>query len=190
MPVPSHEEVLEKFAAIVARSLHIEASRVTNDAYLDDLGAESLDLIEISMGAEEVFNIWLSEKSILQTAREIYGSGVLEKDGVLTAEGKKLLLARMPELDPNSLEGDVPVSSINRQFMRVSGWVSMIVALAAASSSTCPQCGGALSNAIGFKRKCAGCGVESALVSGEEVNRQWVKEYRATSEAASQSTPA
>ena len=179
MTVRTRQEIVDKFAAIVARSLHVEAARVTEDAYLDDLGAESLDLIEISMGAEEAFDIWLSEKSILQTARDIYGPGALEKDGLLTGAGKALLLARMPELDSKTLEGDVPLTAINRQFMRVSGWISMIEGLIAASPQVCPQCEGELASALAFKRKCTKCGAETPLVSGEDVNKRWVREYRA-----------
>jgi acyl carrier protein len=180
MAVPSRQEILEKFAAIVGRSLHVDPARVTEETYLDDLGAESLDLIEISMGIEEAFDLWLSDKSILQTARDIYGPGVLEKDGVLTGTAKALLLARMPELDPALLEGDVQLSGMNRQFMRVSGWIGMIEGLIAASPQVCPKCGGEFGRAVAFKRKCTQCGEETALVSGEEVNRRWVREYRAT----------
>ncbi len=179
MPAPDHEEILRRFAAIVGRSLHVEAAKVTADAYLDELGAESLDLIEISMGAEEAFDIWLSEKSILQTAKDIFGHDVLERNGVLTDEGKALLAARMPELDASALEGEVRVASLNRQFMRVSGWVRMIEGLIAASPSVCPKCGGELGKAMAFKRKCALCEAGISLVSGEELNRQWVLDYRA-----------
>jgi len=181
MPSPSRQEILGKFASVVSRSLHVDAARVTEDAYLDDLGAESLDLIEISMGIEEAFDIWLPEKSILQTARELYGPGVLEVDGKLTEAGKALLRARMPELEPASLEGDVPVTSMNRQFMRVSGWITMIEGLIAASPAACPDCGGPLGSALAFKRKCTQCGKETALISGEEANKRWVREYQAAS---------
>ena len=179
MTTPNHQEILSRFAVIVSRSLHVEVAKVTEDAYLDDLGAESLDLIEISMGAEEAFDIWLSEKSILQTAKDVFGHDVLEQNGVLTGTGKALLAARMPELDSTVLMGEVTVSSLNRQFMRVGGWVRMIAGLIAASPLACPQCGGELGRALAFKRKCAQCGAESALVSGEELNRQWVLDYRA-----------
>lgn len=183
MAVPSRQEILEKFAAIVGRSLHVDPARVTEETYLDDLGAESLDLIEISMGLEEAFDIWLSDKSILQTARDIYGPGVLEKEGFLTGTGKALLLARMPELDPAILAGDVQTVSLNRQFMRVSGWIGMIQGLIAATPNTCPKCGGELGRALAYNRKCLQCGEATPLVSGEEVNRIWVREYQASQPA-------
>ena len=89
-------EIHERFAQIVAHSVHIDAAQVTAESYLDDLGAESLDLIEISMEVESQFRVWLPEKSILQTAMEIYGPGALEHDGRLTPQGKALLEAVCP----------------------------------------------------------------------------------------------
>src|ERR1700753_634758 len=93
-------EILAKCSDIVAKTLHIDAATITPTSFLDDLGAESLDLIEITMETEEAFNLWISEKSILQTANEVFGPNLLEKDGLLTETGKTLLMDRMPELDP------------------------------------------------------------------------------------------
>ncbi len=177
---PEHGEILKTFAGIVSKSLRVDVERVTEGAYLDDLGAESLDLIEITMGVEEAFNIWISEKSILQTAREMFGPGVLEDGTKLTGEGKALLLARMPELGAEALEGDVLLADVNRQFMRVSGWLRMIEGLINASPSACGKCGGTLGAAVAFRRKCQQCGADSQMVSGEEVNQKWVEEYRAS----------
>jgi len=176
-PHLTHGEVLEKFSQIVAKSLHIDASKVAEDASLDDLGAESLDLIEITMESEEVFNIWISEKSILQTATEVFGPNVLEQDGFLTDTGKALLLNRMPEIGASNLEGQVPVKDITKYFLRVSAWVRMIETLIAQSPRVCPQCAGELDKAVAFRMKCKQCSAETALVSGEDLNQQWVREF-------------
>ena len=96
MPIMTDPEVFDKFAQIVARSLRIDASQVTPEAHLNDLGAESLDLIEITMETESQFHIFLPDKSILETAVEVFGPDILETDGYLTEEGKRLLLCRMP----------------------------------------------------------------------------------------------
>src|SRR5665213_614575 len=114
----SRPEILAKFSDIVAKSLHIDSATITPASFLNDLGAESLDLIEITMETEEAFNLWISEKSILQTASEVFGPNVLEKDGLLTDAGKALLVDRMPDLDTAALEGDVSVTDITRQFLR------------------------------------------------------------------------
>jgi acyl carrier protein len=168
----------EKFAGIVAKSLHIEPSAVVPSAHLDDLGAESLDLLEITMETEEAFNIWISEKSILQSATEVMGANVLEKDGVLTATGKALLLDRMPELDPATLAGEVSMTTVNKMFLQVGAWVRMIDTLMAETPRLCPHCTGAFQKAVAFRMKCSQCGVETTLQSGEDLNKRWVLAFR------------
>ncbi len=173
----SDEEIEQKFAAIVGESLHIDVQQVTPDAYLDDLGAESLDLIAISMEVESQFRVWLPEKSILQTAMEVYGPGVLEKDGYLTAEGKALLQRRLPEEDARHFEGEVSLKDVQRYFMRVGTWIRMIDGLLAYTPTACAKCGAPMVSSLGFRLKCSACGEEITLRSGDEINREWVEEF-------------
>jgi acyl carrier protein len=177
MPNMTESEVFDKFAQIVARSLRIDASQVSLEAHLNDLGAESLDLIEISMETETQFHIFLPDKSILETAVEVFGSDILEKDGYLTAEGKRLMMCRLPEADVRIFQGEVAVKDLYSYFLKVGTWVRMVQALAAYTPGECAECGGRMTASMGFRMKCASCGREITLRSGEELNREWVREY-------------
>jgi len=177
MPKMTESEVFEKFAQIVARSLRIDASQVTPDVYLTDLGAESLDLIEITMETESQFHIFLPDKSILDTAVEVFGPEVLEKDGYLTEEGKQLMLCRLPEADAPTFQGAVAVKDLQHYFLKVDTWLRMIEGLVEHTPSECTACGGAMAPSMGFRMKCTQCGQEITLRSGEELNRAWVQEY-------------
>ena len=54
----SSEEIFEKVKAIIIDLLQVSEDSVTLDAnFIDDLGADSLDLVELIMGIEEEFNI-------------------------------------------------------------------------------------------------------------------------------------
>jgi acyl carrier protein len=174
----TEEQIQEKFAAIVAQSLHIDAKQVTPGTHLDELGAESLDLIEISMEVESQFRVWLPEKSILQTAIEVYGPNVIEQDGHLTAAGKALLEARMPAEDASHFEGEISLKDVNQYFLLVSTWIRMIDGLLSFTPAACSTCGGALEASLGFRLKCVSCGAEITLRSGDEINRQWVEEFK------------
>ena len=49
---------LEKIKAIIAEVLNIDADSITEDTtFVDDLGADSLDIFQIIMGIEEDFDI-------------------------------------------------------------------------------------------------------------------------------------
>lgn len=177
MPYMTESEVFDRFAPIVARSLRIDAAQVTPDTHLSDLGAESLDLIEITMETETQFHIFLPDKSILETAMEVFGPDVLEKDGYLTEEGKRLLLQRMPKTDARAFEGEVAIKDLQSYFLKINTWVRMIQDLARHTPAECAACGGAMTASMGFRMKCVQCGQEITLRSGEELNREWVREY-------------
>jgi len=177
MPYMTEAEVFDQFAPIVARSLRIDAAQVLPDAQLTDLGAESLDLIEITMETESQFHIFLPDKSILETAVEVFGSDILEKDGYLTEEGKRLMMCRLPEADVRAFQGEVAVKDLHSYFLKVGTWVRMVQALAAHTPGECAACGGRMAGSMGFRMKCARCGQEITLRSGEELNREWVQEY-------------
>ena len=54
----SSEEVFEKVKAIIVEQLQVAEGTVTQEAsFIDDLGADSLDLVELIMALEEEFDI-------------------------------------------------------------------------------------------------------------------------------------
>ncbi len=51
-------EILERVKKIVVEHLDVEAEKVTEKAsFIDDLGADSLDIVELVMAFEEEFDI-------------------------------------------------------------------------------------------------------------------------------------
>lgn len=58
---------LEKIKAIIAAVLNIDADSITEDTtFVDDLGADSLDIFQIIMGIEEEYDIELDNESVEQ----------------------------------------------------------------------------------------------------------------------------
>lgn len=58
---------LEKIKAIIAEVLNIDAESVTADTtFVDDLGADSLDIFQIVMGIEEEYDIELDNDTVEQ----------------------------------------------------------------------------------------------------------------------------
>lgn len=54
----SSEEILEKVKAIIVEQLGVTDTSVTLEAsFIDDLGADSLDIVELVMAIEEEFDI-------------------------------------------------------------------------------------------------------------------------------------
>jgi acyl carrier protein len=55
--------VIDDVRAIIAKSLNIPVEKLTPDSRLDELGAESLDVIEIVFGLEEKYDITIPLKA-------------------------------------------------------------------------------------------------------------------------------
>ena len=58
---------LEKIKAIIAEVLNSDADSITADTtFVDDLGADSLDIFQIIMGIEEEYDIELENEAVEQ----------------------------------------------------------------------------------------------------------------------------
>lgn len=63
---------LEKLKEIIAQSLNVDAGSITeNTSFVDDLGADSLDIFQIIMGIEETYDIEIDQDTVdgIQTVK-------------------------------------------------------------------------------------------------------------------------
>ncbi len=59
----SREEIMQKVRKVIASQLEIDEEKVIPDAsVIDDLGADSLDIVEIIMSLEEEFGIEIPDE--------------------------------------------------------------------------------------------------------------------------------
>lgn len=58
----TYDDTFAKVADLIADKLSIEKSRITKESTLADLGADSLDLVEIIMKMEEQFGIEINDE--------------------------------------------------------------------------------------------------------------------------------
>ena len=56
--MPTQDEVLEKVVAIVSEQLSVDKSEISREtSFVNDLGADSLDTVELVMELEDEFNM-------------------------------------------------------------------------------------------------------------------------------------
>ena len=57
------EEILDKVKEVIVEQLNVEEDDVNEDAsFIDDLGADSLDIVELVMALEEQFGISIPDE--------------------------------------------------------------------------------------------------------------------------------
>ena len=57
------EDIKPRLVELIAMNLDIDESRVTDDAsFIDDLGADSLDTVELVMALEEEYGIEIDDE--------------------------------------------------------------------------------------------------------------------------------
>jgi acyl carrier protein len=58
-----NEEIFDKVKAVIVEQLNVEEADVVEDAsFIDDLGADSLDIVELVMALEEQFGVSIPDE--------------------------------------------------------------------------------------------------------------------------------
>src|SRR5205814_615980 len=101
--MPTQAEVFDKIRTALVDALGVDDDEVTPEATLvGDLGAESIDFLDIVFRLEKAFNIKVPRGELFP--EDILGSTEYVKDGKVTPEGVALLKQRMLFADLSNFE--------------------------------------------------------------------------------------
>jgi acyl carrier protein len=93
-------DVFAKLRALIADSLAIDESSVTLESRLiDDLGADSLDFVDLMFAIEKAFGIKLRESDMNFLTRLDFSSPAVMRDGFLTEETIRSIQPLLPALE-------------------------------------------------------------------------------------------
>lgn len=107
----------EKIQDIVAEALYCEKEQVTPNANLmSDLGAESIDFLDIVFRLEKSFGIKLPRGDIELRARGDLAEGDFEVHGVLQEKGLERLRLLMPEVPAEKIMTGLRIRDIATLF--------------------------------------------------------------------------
>jgi len=97
-------EIFEALKPLLVEVLGIPPETIRLESVLvSDLGAESIDLLDLSFRIEEKFKVRLEANEIEREARKRLPSGNYEKDGYLTEEALDEIRKSLPELGADKL---------------------------------------------------------------------------------------
>jgi acyl carrier protein len=166
------EEVSRSVRAVVASSLELPLEDVRLESSLYELGAESLDLLEMAFKLEKEYQIRFPTTGILERAGQHFGKDTLSSNGVVTELGLRLLQMGMPELNPEVLKPGLRDIDVTKM-IEVQSFVRITMRLLEAKAQfprTCAQCGGQLIESTMMPEfECAECGHIVAVPSGDDI---------------------
>ena len=97
---------------------------------IDDLGAESLDFLDIVFRLERAFDIKIPRGGIEQAAKKDLGADAYEVDGVLTERAIERLADAMPEVARDQFRPGLKVAEVPELFI-VATFYNLIIHLLA-----------------------------------------------------------
>jgi acyl carrier protein len=122
-------QIAAKVQNAIAEALGLDDDEVEADARLmEDLGAESLDFLDIVFRLERAFNVKIPRGGIEAQATNTQDEGPYELDGVLTALGRERLAQAMPEVPAGDFKAGLKASEIPTLF-RVATFTRLVITL-------------------------------------------------------------
>ena len=111
----SREEIYEKVQAVLVDALGVDEEEVTPNAVIkDDLGAESIDFLDIMFRLEKAFNIKIPKGELMP--ENVAQDPNIVRDGVVTPQGIAMLKEKMPHSDFSSFEADPKLDNMSKLF--------------------------------------------------------------------------
>lgn len=112
----THDEIFAQIQEVLVDALGVDDDEVTPEATLmGDLGAESIDFLDIVFRLEKAFNIKIAREDLFP-AENLMNDAELMRDGKITDKGLALLKEKMPHLDLNEFAADPDVNKLGDLF--------------------------------------------------------------------------
>jgi acyl carrier protein len=112
----THDEIYAKVAATLVEALNVDDDQISPTATLQgDLGAESIDFLDIVFRLEREFNIKIPRGELFPESI-FQGDPDFVKDGKVTPKGLAELKAKMPFADLTAFEANPDVNTMSDLF--------------------------------------------------------------------------
>jgi len=112
----SRDEILQQVREVLVDALGVDDDEVTLEASLmGDLGAESIDFLDIVFRLEKAFDIKIPREELFPAENLMNDPGLVE-NGRLTEKGLTELREKMPHTDLASFEKDPDINKLGDLF--------------------------------------------------------------------------
>ncbi|MBF0488183.1 MAG: hypothetical protein HQK98_08500 [Nitrospirae bacterium] len=177
----SDDKVIEELKKAAAETLAIDVATIKADSSLvKDLGAESLDFLDINYRIEQTFAIKMARHFIIEHIEEMFGEGTaLDTDGKLTEKAVNLMRIRLDTaVEGSTLEALKPGMDMDAlpAMITIRSMAGSIMDILDTLPENCTECGkSAWKTENDTHIVCGACGAEAAYKNGDDLIKDWLQ---------------
>ena len=167
--------VLEEVKKAIAETLNIEKDSITPESSLiNDLGAESLDFLDVNYRIEQAFGIKMARHFILEHIEEMFGEGsALDADSRLTDKAATVMRIRTGE-NVAGLQAGMDMDEVPK-LVTARSVAGAVLDILDSLPEKCSSCGNSAWQAEnGARIKCGSCGEYAAFTNGDDLIKAWL----------------
>ena len=122
----TRDEIFAGVRDCLVSALDVEPGEVREESrIIGELGADSLDLLDLTFQLEQKFKLSISPRQMERRARQALGAAPLEVDGVYTPQALAEFRKNMPEVPPEELADGLAAADFPRR-LRVATMVNLV----------------------------------------------------------------
>jgi len=171
----TEQKVFEELKKAIIETLRSdEAAIKTESSLIKDLGAESLDFLDINYRLEQTFGIKMARHFILEHIEEMFGEGsAIDENGQLTEKAITLLKLRYGDVYGDLSEG-VDMDAVPT-LITAGSMTQGVLDLLDTLPDKCTQCGNAdWKTEDGIRIKCGSCSAFATFTNGDDLSKDWL----------------
>lgn len=175
----AEQRVMEEVKKAIAEGIDIDPEGIKPESSLmKDLGAESLDFLDINYRLEQTFGIKMARRTVIDHMEELFGEeSSIDSEGKLTAKAAEVLAMRYDGFSDRIREGmdmdELPV------MVTVASIAEGVVSLLDTLPENCVNCG---ANNWGLQEEtriaCGSCKEPASFTSGDDLMEAWLKQVQ------------
>ncbi|MBI5633768.1 MAG: hypothetical protein HZA15_09855 [Nitrospirae bacterium] len=171
----TEQKVFEELKKAIVETLRSDDAAIKPESSLiKDLGAESLDFLDINYRLEQTFGIKMARHFILEHIEEMFGEGsAIDEDGKLTEKAVTLLTMRYGNIY-GDLSGGMDMDTVPT-LITAGSMTQGVLDLLDTLPETCSKCSSAAwKTDDGIRIKCSSCNEFATFTNGDDLIKNWL----------------
>jgi acyl carrier protein len=171
----TEEIVIGEVKKAVAETLSSDANAMQpGSSLIKDLGAESLDFLDINYRLEQAFGIKMARHFILEHIEDMFGEGTaIDENGQLTEKAVQFLQARYGNSFPG-FKANMDMDEVPALFT-IGTMAGGVMDILNTLPEKCPKCGSTEWKAgEGVRIICGSCAEPAAYTNGDDLIKNWL----------------